>query len=142
MIPISFFFYVIKRMEGLTLIPKILGNLTFPCSLIWGARGRKPLILWVMICRSLAKVFNKTIMKLLKKTILKSQKDWHERLVEVFWACCTLTEYQLSQCHIDWFLELKLSYNSKSKFHLWGFPCKTNSPMKIEFICVWMNLTL
>ncbi|XP_039138784.1 uncharacterized protein LOC120276118 [Dioscorea cayenensis subsp. rotundata] len=34
----------------------------------------------------LAEAFNKTLSKLLKKAVSKSQRDWHERLPEVLWA--------------------------------------------------------
>jgi len=37
----------------------------------------------------LAEAFNKTIGKLLKKFVLKSQRDWDDKLGECLWAYCT-----------------------------------------------------
>ena len=33
-----------------------------------------------------AEAFNKTIIKILKKTVAKNKRDWHERLPEALWA--------------------------------------------------------
>ncbi|XP_039118585.1 uncharacterized protein LOC120254555 [Dioscorea cayenensis subsp. rotundata] len=47
-------------------------------SLIYNARAN-----------GLAEVFNKTLSKLLKKAVSKSQRDWDKRLPEVLWAYWT-----------------------------------------------------
>ena len=38
----------------------------------------------------LAKAFNKTLCNLLKKVVLKSKREWHERLGEALWAYRTM----------------------------------------------------
>ena len=38
----------------------------------------------------LAKVFNKTLCNLLKKVVVKSKRNWHERLGEALWAYRTM----------------------------------------------------
>ncbi|MGV7989023.1 hypothetical protein PJP10_32140, partial [Mycobacterium kansasii] len=37
----------------------------------------------------LAEAFNKTIVKILKKTVSENKRDWDEKLSEALWACRT-----------------------------------------------------
>jgi transposase InsO family protein len=34
----------------------------------------------------LAEAFNKTLVKILKKTVTKNQRDWHDRIFEALWV--------------------------------------------------------
>jgi hypothetical protein len=36
----------------------------------------------------MAEAFNNTLGKILKKTVTKNQRDWHDRLFEALWAYC------------------------------------------------------
>ena len=46
-------------------------------------------IVYYPAANTLAEAFNKTIGKLLKKFVLKSQRDWDKKLGECLWAYCT-----------------------------------------------------
>ena len=65
----------------------------------------------------LAEVFNKTIIKLLKKFISASKQDWNEKLSEYLWACQITIEPQLAICLFLWYTDVKKLYPWRFKYY-------------------------
>jgi len=62
------------------------------------------------VANGLVEVFNKTIIKLLKKFISSSKRDWNEKLGECLWAYRTQSEPQQEIRLFLWYTGAKQSY--------------------------------
>jgi len=59
----------------------------------------------------LTKAFNKTIEKLLKKFVSKSQYDWDDKLGEFLWAYRITVRTWQKRHHFSWYTDVKLCFH-------------------------------
>jgi len=77
------------------------------------------LTIYYPVANSLAEAFNKTIGKLLKKFVSKSQHDWDDKLGECLWAYRTMVRSSTKVTPFFLMYECEVVPRWKFKFHLY-----------------------
>jgi len=70
----------------------------------------------------LAEALNKTIGKLLKKFIMKSQREWDEKLDKCLWAYRTTVRTPTKATIFSLVYDAKWYYDWRFKFHIYVLP--------------------